>query len=206
MKVVVKTLDNQDAGTLTLKDSIFDVAPSADILHRVVRWQQAKRRAGTHKTKGISEIRGTTAKPYKQKGTGHARQGSRRSPQFRGGATIFGPVVRSHAHKLPKKVRALGLRMALSSKYASGDLVVLKEAALADAKTRLLVQAWKDLGVHSALVLVGEKPDTAFAKAARNIPHVVTMSVDGANVYDILRHQTLVVTKDALSMLEERLS
>ncbi|MGC2857088.1 50S ribosomal protein L4 [Novispirillum sp. DQ9] len=204
MKCDVITLDNQAAGSIELDDSVFGLDPRADLLQRVVRWQLAKRQAGTHKTKGISEISGTTKKPYKQKGTGRARQGSMRSAQFRGGATIFGPVVRSHAHDLPKKVRALGLKNALSAKVKAGQLVVL-DAAACDGKTKALAAQLKALNWGRALIIDGPEIQETFARAARNIPNVDVLPAQGANVYDILRRDTLVLTKAAVEKLEERL-
>ncbi|MFA7430167.1 MAG: 50S ribosomal protein L4 [Rhodospirillaceae bacterium] len=204
MKCDVITLDNKAAGSIELDDTIFGLDPRADILQRVVRWQLAKRQAGTHKTKGISEISGTTKKPFKQKGTGRARQGSTRSAQFRGGATIFGPVVRSHAHDLPKKVRALGLKIALSAKAKAGQLVVL-DAAQSDGKTKALASQLEVLGWGRALIIDGSAVEATFARAARNIPNVDVLPVQGANVYDILRRDTLVLTKAAIEKLEERL-
>lgn len=204
MKCDVITLDNKAAGSIELDDSIFGLDPRADLLQRVVRWQLAKRQAGTHKTKGISEISGTTKKPFKQKGTGRARQGSTRSPQFRGGATIFGPVVRSHAHDLPKKVRALGLKNALSAKAKAGQLVVL-DAANSDGKTKVLAAQLQALNWGRALIIDGPEIQDTFARAARNIPDVDVLPAQGANVYDILRRDTLVLTKAAVEKLEERL-
>jgi large subunit ribosomal protein L4 len=176
-----------------------------DILARVVNWQLAKRRAGTHKVKGVSEISGTTKKPYKQKGTGRARQGSLRSPQFRGGAVIFGPVVRSHEFDLQKKVRRLGLKTALSAKQAEGKLVVIDTAAVAEAKTKGLQSRLDVLGWGSVLVIDGDAVDQNFARAARNLPKIDVLPEQGANVYDILRRDTLVLTRDAVAKLEARL-
>ncbi|SDD63377.1 50S ribosomal protein L4 [Rhodospira trueperi] len=205
MKHDVITLDNQPAGSIDLDEAVFGLAVRADILHRVVRWQLAKRQAGTHKTKGISEIRGTTAKPFKQKGTGRARQGSRRATQWRGGATVFGPVVRSHAHDLPKKVRALGLKTALSAKLADNKLVVLDAAASETGKTKDLAARLAALGWNNALVIDGPELNEGFARAARNIVGVDVLPQQGANVHDILRRDTLVLTKDAVTHLQERL-
>jgi large subunit ribosomal protein L4 len=205
MKLAVKTLDNQDAGEIELADEVFGVTVRRDILARVVQWQLAKRRAGTHKTKGISEISGTTKKPWRQKGTGRARQGSLRSPQFRGGAVIFGPVVRSHEYDLQKKVRRLGMRCALSAKAAEGKLVVLDAAALAEGKTKALKQRLDALGLGSALIVAGAEVDVNFARAARNLPFVDVLPSIGANVYDILRRDTLVLTREAVEQLEARL-
>jgi large subunit ribosomal protein L4 len=205
MKIAVKTFDNTAAGEIDLDDSVFGLEVRTDLLFRMVNWQLAKRRSGNHKTKGISEISGTTKKPYKQKGTGHARQGSMRSPQFRGGARIFGPVVRSHAHDLPKKVRKLALRHALSSKAADGKLVVV-DAVVADShKTKGLAAKLTALGLDSALILAGEQIDTNFALAAHNLPSIDVLPSQGANVYDILRRDTLVLSRQAVEQLEARL-
>ena len=206
MKAKVYTFDNKESGEVTLNEAIFGVAPRKDILHRVVNWQLAKRRAGTHKTKGISEISGTTKKPWNQKGTGRARQGSLRSPQFRGGATIFGPVVRSHATDLPKKVRALGLKMALSAKVADNSLVILKDAAFKTPKTKDLKQAVEKFGWKSALIIDGAAINENLKKASANIHGIDVMPSIGANVYDILRHEKLVLTEEAVKKLEERLA
>ncbi len=205
MKAVVKNLDNKKVGDVSLAESIFGLPPRADILARMVNWQLAKRRAGTHKTRTISEIRGTTAKPFRQKGMGRARQGSLRSPQFRGGAVIFGPRPRDHGHRLTKKFRALALRIALSTKQANGQICILDDAVLAEPKTRLLSAKLTGLGVGSALILVGEAVDTSFARAAANIPHIDVLPQQGINVYDILRRDWLILTKPALSYIEERL-
>ena len=205
MKLTVRNLENQEVGDIELADEVFGLPIRRDILARVVNWQLAKRRAGTHKTKGISEIRGTTRKPYKQKGTGRARQGSRRSPQFRGGARIFGPVVRSHAFDLQKKVRRLGLKMALSAKHDEGKLVVIDAARVAEAKTKLLRARLMTLGWESVLIIDGSVIDEGFARAARNLPRVDVLPQQGANVYDILRRETLVLTREAVRHLEARL-
>jgi large subunit ribosomal protein L4 len=206
MKCDVITLDKKSAGSIDLPDALFGAEVRKDILHRVVRWQLAKRRAGTHKTKTQSEISGTTKKPFAQKGGGRARQGSLRSPQFRGGATIFGPVVRSHAHSLPKAIRRLGLMSALSSKVKDGKLVIIEDAKMAKAKTKDLLGSFKKLGWTSALIIDGPQIDDAFAKAARNIKGIDVLPSQGANVYDILRRDTLVLTKAAVAKLQERLS
>ena len=202
----VVTLDNGKAGTIDLADGVFAVPVRRDILARMVYWQLAKRQAGTHKTKTISDISGTTAKPWRQKGTGRARQGSLRSPQFRGGATIFGPVVRDHGHKLPKKVRKLAMRTALSSKLADGKLVVLDEAKLDQPKTADLARRLGKLGLASALIIDGPELDANFVRAAANLPSVDVLPQQGANVYDILRREVLVLTKAAVKHLEERLA
>lgn len=206
MKIAVKTLDNKEAGSIDLDDNVFAVEVRADILHRMVHYQLNKRRAGTHKTKGISDVSGTTKKPYAQKGTGRARVGSLRAPQYVGGATIFGPVVRSHATELPKKQRMLALKTALSAKAASGQLIVLDAATAKDAKTKAMVAKLAGLGLTSALFVCGEELDRNFALSMRNIPHVNVLPSDGANVYDILRHETLVLTKDAVENLTKRLA
>jgi len=205
MRATVRTLDNQEVGDIELADEVFGLPVRPDILARVVNWQLAKRRAGTHKTKGISDISGTTKKPYKQKGTGRARQGSLRSPQFRGGAVIFGPVVRSHEFSLQKKVRRLALKTALSAKQAEGKLIVLETAKLAEAKTAALVKRFDKLGWSSVLIIDGPTVDENFARAARNIPGIDVLPQQGANVYDILRRDTLVLTRDAVQHLEARL-
>jgi large subunit ribosomal protein L4 len=205
MKCAVTNLDNKQVGEIDLADEVFALPIRKDILARAVNWQLNKRRAGTHKTKGISDIRGTTKKPYRQKGTGHARQGSLRSPQFRGGARIFGPVVRSHATDLPKKVRKLALKTALSSKQADGRLIVIDEAKIKTAKTKDLVKKLTKLGWTSALIIGGPTVDAEFLRAAVNIPNLDVLPQQGANVYDILRRDTLVLTKDAVQHLEARL-
>jgi large subunit ribosomal protein L4 len=205
MKLTVRNLDNQEVGDIELAEEVFGLPVRRDILARVVNWQLAKRRAGTHKTKGISDISGTTKKPYKQKGTGRARQGSLRSPQFRGGAVIFGPVVRDHGFSLQKKVRKLGLKTALSAKQAEGKLVVIDAAKIAEAKTKALRAQLDALGWGSVLIIDGAAVDEGFARAARNIPKVDVLPQQGANVYDILRRDLLVLTRDAAQQLEARL-
>ncbi len=205
MKVQVKKLDNSPAGDIELDDAIFGVTVKTDLLARAINWQLAKRRSGNHKTKGISDIRGTTKKPYKQKGTGNARQGSLRSPQFRGGARIFGPVVRSHEFDLPKKVRKLALKNALSSKAAEGKLIVLDFAKTDSHKTKALAAAFEKMGLVNALVIDGNDLDQNFQRAARNIPLIQLMPTEGANVYDIMRRDTLVLTRDAVAQLGDRL-
>ena len=190
---------------MELLDLIFGVEPRRDILTRMVNWQLAKRRAGTHASKGISQISGTTKKPWAQKGTGRARQGSLRSPQFRKGAVIFGPVVRDHAHDMPKKVRALALRMALSSKQAEGKLIILDDVKMSDHKTKALAAKLEKMGLGNVLIIDGANLDENFARAARNIPCVDVLPEQGANVYDILRREVLVLTKNAVEQLQERL-
>ena len=206
MKLDVVTLDNEKSGSIELADPVFAAPVRRDILARMVNWQRAKRRAGTPKTKGVSEIRGTTAKPHKQKGTGRARQGSRRSPQMRGGAVIFGPKPRDHAHKLPKKVRKLALASALSSKAEDGRLIILEAARIDDHKTSGLAQRLGVLGWDHVLIIDGPELDRNFARAAANLPDVDVLPQQGANVYDILRCRTLVLTRNAVKHLEERLT
>jgi large subunit ribosomal protein L4 len=205
MKLAVHNLDNQEVGDIELADDVFGLPVRRDILARVVNWQLAKRRAGTHKAKGVSDISGTTKKPYKQKGTGSARQGSRRSPQFRGGAVIFGPVVRSHEFDLQKKVRRLGLKTALSAKQAEGKLVVIDAAKVDEAKTKALRVRLDAFGWGSVLIIDGATLDEGFARAARNLPKVDVLPQQGANVYDILRRDTVVLTRAAIEQLEARL-
>ena len=205
MKLTVRNLDNEEVGDIELADEVFGLPIRRDILARVVNWQLAKRRAGTHKTKGISEIQGTTKKPYKQKGTGRARQGSLRSPQFRGGARIFGPVVRSHAFDLQKKVRRLGLKIALSAKRDEGKLVVIDAAHIGEAKTKAMRARLAALGWDSVLIIDGSVVEENFARAARNLPRVDVLPQQGANVYDILCRDTLVLTREAVRHLEARL-
>ncbi|TPG48969.1 50S ribosomal protein L4 [Roseomonas nepalensis] len=206
MQIKVITLDNAEAGEIELPDEFFGAQPRTDIMARVVHWQLAKRRAGTHKVKGMGEVSGTTKKPYRQKGTGNARQGSLRAPQFRTGGVVHGPVVRSHEYSLPKKVRRLGLISALSQKAAEGKLVILDAAAPGDAaKTKTLVAQLKVLGWTSALVF-DATPDEGLLRAARNLPKIQVMPTVGANVYDILHHDVLAVTRAGVEALKERLS
>lgn len=205
MQVDIKTLDNGSAGSAELPDVLFAAQPRRDIIARVIEWQLAKRRAGTHKTKGMGEVSGTTKKPYKQKGTGNARQGSLRAPQFRTGGRVHGPVVRSHAYDLPKKVRRLGLISALSLKQAEGKLMVLDSVGGGTGKTKDLVGKVKGLGWTSALVIDGTV-DSAFLRASANIVGVDVVPTVGANVYDIIRHDWLVVTTAGIEGLKERLS
>lgn len=205
MKLQVKNLDNKEVGSIELSEAIFGLPVRRDILARMINWQLAKRRAGTHKAKGISDISGTTKKPWKQKGTGRARQGSLRSPQFRGGAVIFGPVVRSHEFALQKKVRRLALKTALSAKQGEGKLIVIDKAEFAEGKTGVLAERFRALGWESVLIIGGPTVDANFARAARNLPKVDVLPQQGANVYDILRRDTLVLTQDAVQHLEARL-
>lgn len=205
MKQDILNINNENVGTIELSDAVFGVEVRSDILTRVVNWQLAKRQAGTHKTKGRSEISATGAKPWKQKGGGRARAGSKSISQFRGGATVFGPVVRDHSHKLTKKFRALGLKTALSSKVKEGKLLVLDDAKLDNAKTKELLAKFSKLGLTSALIVCGKELDMNFALASRNIIKIDVLPQQGANVYDILRRDTLVLTKEAIECLEARL-
>ncbi|MBA4789448.1 MAG: 50S ribosomal protein L4 [Pseudomonadota bacterium] len=204
MELTVKTLDGADAGSVTLSDEIFGLEPRADILHRCVTWQLSRRQAGTHRTKGRSEINRTSKKMYKQKGTGNARHGAASAPQFRGGGRAFGPVVRSHAIEMPKKVRALALKHALSSKAKAEQIIVLDKVSLDDAKTKALKDRFEKLGIASVLVIDGAEVEANVALAARNLPYVDVLPIQGINVYDILRRDTLVLTKAAVDALEAR--
>ncbi len=206
MKLDVVNLQAGNAGEVELNEAIFGLEPRADILHRVVRWQRAKAQAGTHKVKTRSETSYSTKKIYRQKGTGGARHGDRNAPIFRKGGVYKGPTPRSHAFDLPKKVRALGLRMALSAKAGSGKLVVLDSTDMAEAKTSALAKAAKELGWKKALVIDGAEVNENFARAARNIEGIDVLPSIGANVYDILRRDTLVITRAGLEALEARLA
>lgn len=204
MDIKITTLSGADAGKVSLSDEIFGLDPRDDILQRVVRWQLAKKQQGTHQAKGRADVARTGAKMYKQKGTGRARHHSARAPQFRGGGKAHGPVVRSHEHDLPKKVRALGLKHALSAKAKSASLIVVDDLAVADAKTKVLAQSLAGLGLTNALVIGGAEVDANFKMAATNIPNIDVLPVQGINVYDILRRQKLVLTKAAVDALEAR--
>ncbi len=203
MQADIRTLDNGSAGTAELPEAIFGQVPRVDILARVIHWQLAKRRAGTHRTKGMGEVSGTTRKPYKQKGTGNARQGSLRAPQFRTGGVVHGPVVRDHGYDLPKKVRRLGLISALSQKQAEGRLVVVESAA-GGGKTGELADKLRALGWGTTL-FVDHVVDAGFARASRNLKGVDVLPSVGANVYDIMRHDTLALTTAAITALQARL-
>jgi large subunit ribosomal protein L4 len=204
MDMKITTLDGKEAGSATLSDEIFGLEPRADLIQRCVNWQLAKRQRGTHKTKGRAEIWRTGKKMYRQKGTGGARHGSARVPQFRGGGRAFGPVVRSHAHDLPKKVRILALRHALSAKAKDGAIVIVDKASVKNAKTKGLAKQFGKLGWENVLIIDGAEVEANFANAARNVPNVDVLPVQGINVYDILRRKTLVLTKAALDALEAR--
>jgi large subunit ribosomal protein L4 len=204
MQLDVKTFAGDSAGSVELDDAIFGLEPRADILARMVRWQLAKRRAGTHAVKNRAEIWRTGKKMFKQKGTGNARHGSARAPQFRGGGRAFGPQVRSHEHDLPKKVRALALRHALSTKAKGQTLIVVDDARLDAPKTKELKDQFGKLGLGSALIISGAEVDQNFGLAARNLPNIDVLPVQGINVYDILRRDTLVLTRAAVDALEAR--
>ena len=205
MKLDVIKLDGGSSGSIELSDEIFGIEEiRADILQRCVTWQLAKRRAGTHKIQVRNEVSRTSKKMYKQKGTGGARHGSRRAAQFVGGAKAHGPVVRSHAFDLPKKVRAMALRHALSSKAKDGSLIVVESVSLKDAKTAALRDRLGAIGVTHALVIAGAEVDANFKLAARNIPNVDVLPNAGLNVYDVLRRRTLVLTKDAVEAIQAR--
>jgi large subunit ribosomal protein L4 len=204
MQADVTTLDAKKAGTVDLSDAVFGLEPRPDILQRMVRYQLAKRRAGTVSVKDRSKVTASTAKIYRQKGTGRARHGSRKAGLFRGGGKTFGPVPRSHAIDLPKKVRALALKHALSAKAKSDTLVVIDKCELKEAKTKELKSRFAKLGLGSVLIIDGAELHEAFARAARNLPHVDVLPVQGINVYDILRHEKLVLTKAAVEALEAR--
>lgn len=204
MKIDITSLNGETAGSIDLDDAIFGLTPRQDLIARMVRYQLAKRRAGTRQTLGRSDIARTGKKLYRQKGTGSARHGSARVPQFRGGGRAFGPVVRSHAHDLPKKLRALALKHALSAKAQEGQIMVWPEARAEDAKTKSLKASFDKLGLKSALIVDGAELNQRFQLAARNIPQIDVLPVQGINVYDILRCEKLVLTKAAVDALEAR--
>lgn len=205
MKCKVVNLDNKASGEIDLDEAVFGVEVRRDLLARMVNYQLAKRRQGTHKTKTVGEIAATTAKPFRQKGTGRARQGSRRSAQHRGGQTTFGPTPRSHNISLPKKVRAAAMKSALSSKQKDGKLIVLDDEKVKEPKTKGLIDRFSKLGLDRALIVGGRELDRNFVLAAANIPHIDVLPSQGANVYDILRCDILVLTKQAVENLQERL-
>ena len=204
MKQEIKSLDNKVVKEIDLDKKIFGVEIKNEIIHRMIRYQLAKKRSGNHKTKGISEISGTTRKPFKQKGTGSARQGSRRSPQMRGGAVIFGPQVRSHAHKLPKKIRSLALKMALSNKLKDGKLKVVSDFKISKPKTSFLISKLAKMEIDSALFIDGKDVEKNFQNALRNIPKTDFLPISGLNVYDIIRRNFLVISEKALLGINER--
>ena len=204
MKLDITTLDGAGAGSVELDEAIFGLEPRPDLLQRMVRWQLAKRRAGTHAVKNRSDVNRTRKKLYKQKGTGNARHGAASAPQFRGGGRAFGPVVRDHSHDLPKKVRALALKHALSAKLKSSTLIVVDDVKLEDGKTKALAERFGKLGLSSALIIGGAEVDVNFGRAARNLPQIDVLPVQGINVYDILRREKLVLTRAAVDALEAR--
>jgi large subunit ribosomal protein L4 len=204
MKLDITTLDGSSAGSVELNEAIFGLEPRADLLQRMVRYQLAKRRAGTHAVKNRSDIDRSTKKIYKQKGTGNARHGAASAPQFRGGGRAFGPVVRDHGHDLPKKVRALALKHALSAKAKASTLIVVDDIKVDSHKTKAMVERFGKLGWSSALIIGGAEVDENFGRAARAVPKIDVLPVQGINVYDILRRDTLVLTKAAVDALEER--
>jgi len=204
MKVDVKTIDNRKKGDIELSDAVFAIAPRADVVARVVKWQLAKRRAGTHLVKGRSDVSKTGAKMFRQKGTGRARAGNGSVSQFRGGGVVHGPVVRDHGHELPKKIRKLGMRSVLSAKMAAGQLIILDDAK-ADGKTAALRAQLEKLGATNALIVTGANVDAGFSRAASNLPLVDVLPQQGANVYDMVRREMLVLSRDAVVYLEERL-
>src|SRR3954466_7034789 len=204
MKLDITTFDGGTAGSGDLDEALFGLEPRTDLLARCVRWQLAKRRAGTHAVKNRADIARTGKKLYKQKGTGNARHGSARVPQFRGGGRAFGPQVRSHEHDLPKKVRALALRHALSSKARDANLIVVDQARLDEAKTKALRTRFDTMGLSNALIIAGSEVDRNFGLAARNLPNIDVLPVEGINVYDILRRDKLVLTREAVGALEAR--
>ncbi|MBU3888799.1 MULTISPECIES: 50S ribosomal protein L4 [Methylosinus] len=205
MQISVTSYDGQEAGSIELADEIFGLEPRQDLIFRMIRWQLAKRRAGTHAVKNRADIARTGKKLHKQKGTGGARHGSRRAPQFIGGGRAFGPVVRSHEHDLPKKVRVLALKHALSAKAKDGAIVIWENADLAEPRTKLLKAGFDKTGLSSALIIDGAEPQVNFALAARNLPRIDVLPVQGVNVYDILRREKLVLTRAAVDALEARL-
>jgi len=205
MELKVTTLEGKAAGSVQLSDAIFGLEPRKDIILRCVQWQLNKRQAGTHKTQGRADVWRTGKKMYKQKGTGGARHGSQRANLFRGGGRSFGPVVRSHEIGLPKKVRVLALKHALSAKAKDGGIVILEAATLTEAKTKALKNRFAALGLANALIVDGAEIDNGFRLATRNIPNIDVLPIQGINVYDILRRNTLVLTRAALDALEARL-
>ncbi|KQP29780.1 50S ribosomal protein L4 [Methylobacterium sp. Leaf469] len=204
MKLDITTLDGAGAGSVELDETIFGLEPRVDLLQRMVRWQLAKRQAGTHAVKNRSDVNRTRKKLYKQKGTGNARHGAASAPQFRGGGRAFGPVVRSHAHDLPKKVRALALKHALSAKVKDSTLIIIDDVKLEDGKTKNLAARFEKMGLSSALFISGSEVDVNFGRAARNIPMIDVLPIQGINVYDILRRDKLVLTRAAIDALEAR--
>ncbi|MGQ0526972.1 MAG: 50S ribosomal protein L4 [Alphaproteobacteria bacterium] len=205
MKVAVKDLANKNVGEIQLDKSIFGIEIREDLLHAMVRYQLNKRRAGTHKAKGRGEVNGTGAKPWRQKGTGRARAGDLKRPQDIGGGVVFGPVVRSHATEMPKKMRRLALKTALSVKAKEGKLIILNNLTARDHKTKAMAASLEKMGVTSALIVGGKEVDVNFARGAANLPRIDVLPVAGANVYDIIRRDTLILTEEAVGDLTETL-
>jgi len=205
MKINILNKQNKASGDLDLSEAVFGLTPRADILSRVITWQLSKKQAGTHQTKEIGQVSGTTKKMYKQKGTGGARHGSKRGAQFRGGGIIFGPVTRDHSFDLPKKVRKLGLRMALSEKLRNGDLIVVDELSLDEAKTKLALKKFDHLGGASLLLIDDQIVNENLKKAVSNLHDIDILPQIGANVYDIISKEKLVMTVAAIKTLEARL-
>jgi len=205
MKLAVKTLDGKDSGEITLDKAVFGIEVRQDIIHQMVNYQLAKRRSGNHKTKQRHEVSGTGKKPHPQKGTGKARAGDKKRNVDRGGAVVHGPVVRSHAHDLPKKIRQLAMRSALSAKAAEGKLIILDDAKATTHKTKPMAEAMAGFGFNSAVIVSGAEVDANFARAVANLPRIDVLPVQGANVYDIIRRDTLVLTKEAVNDLTAKL-
>lgn len=205
MKQAVVNLDNKNVGEVNLDASVFGKEVRPDVIHRVINWQLNKRRSGNHKTKGMSEVSGPNQKPWRQKGTGRARAGNTKRPQDRGGGVVFGPVVRSHATDLPKKIRAFALKSALSAKVKNGKLIVLDKAVASSHKTAPIAKSLSGLGANNALIVAGNEVDTNFARATKNIANIDVVPSKGANVYDIIRRDVLILTEDAVKELTERL-
>ncbi|PPD16750.1 MAG: 50S ribosomal protein L4 [Methylobacterium sp.] len=206
MKLAIQTLAGQEAGSVEVSAEVFGLEPRTDLIARMVRYQLAKRQQGTHQAQERSTINRTTKKMYKQKGTGGARHGSAKAPQFRGGGRAFGPISRSHAHDLPKKVRVLALKHALSAKARDANIIVLDKAEIAEPKTKLLLETLAKLGWSNALIIGGETLQDNFVLAARNIPNLDVLPVQGLNVYDIIRREKLVLTTAALDAINARLA
>lgn len=204
MKIKVSSIENKVTKDINLDKRIFGQEIKPEVIHRMIKYQLAKKQSGNHKTKSISEISGTTKKPFKQKGTGSARQGSRRSPHMRGGSAMFGPKVRSHAHKLPKKIRNLALKMALSQKLKEGKLIIFTNLGIKSNKTSLLKNKFEKLKIESALFIGGDKVDSNFVFASRNIPNIDVLPSCGINVYSIVRRDQLVLTEEAVSFINKR--
>jgi len=206
MQIDIINFEGKAVGKVELADGIFGIEPRADILHRVVTWQRANARAGTHKVKTVSDVAGSSKKAFKQKKTGRARQGERQNVHMRGGGVVHGPVVRSHAIDLPKKIRTLGLKMALSSKVKDGALIVIDSEKVAAAKTGVMAKTLKKLKMDSALFVGADALDANFKKSVANIAHIDVLPTIGLNVLDILKHKNLVLTKDGVAAIEKRLA